>query len=118
MAEQAQSDADDRDGLQEVALDATQDPSDPSTNAPYAKLMQELKQPDAPQDPPKDGKAKVQLQPERAKLLQNLLNALPIASPSQIAKMLQVFKPQDAQTASANQGAQFSNPRPQNPTHV
>ena len=48
MAEQAQSDADDRDGLQEVALDATQDPSNPSTNAPYAKLMQELKQPDTP----------------------------------------------------------------------
>ena len=60
----------------------------------------------------------MQLQPERAKLLQNLLNALPIASQSQIAKMLKVFNPQDAQTASANQGAQFSNPRPQNPTHV
>ena len=32
MAEQAQSDADDLDGLQEVALDATQDQTDPSTN--------------------------------------------------------------------------------------
>ena len=115
MAEQAQSDADDLDGLQEVALDATQDPTDPSTNVPYAKLIQELQQPDTP---PKDGNAKVQLQPERAKLLQNLLNALPIASASQIAKMLKVFKPQDAQTASANQGAQSTNPRPQNPTHV
>ena len=77
--------------------------------------MKELNQPDTP---PKDGKAKVQLQPERAKLLQNLLNAIPIASASQIAKMLEVFKPQVAQTASANQGAQATNPRPQNPTHV
>ena len=48
MAEQAQSDADDLDGLQEVALDATQDPTDPSTNVPYAKLIQELQQPDTP----------------------------------------------------------------------
>ena len=52
MAEQAQSDADDLDGLQEVALDATQDPTDPSTTVPYAKLMQELTQPDTPQTPP------------------------------------------------------------------
>ena len=119
MAEQAQSDADDLDGLQEVALDATQDPTDPSTNVPYARLIQELKQPDtSPQTPPKDGKAKLQLQPERAKLLQNLLNAIPIASASQIAQMLQVFKPQNAQPASAGQGAQSTNPRPQNPTHV
>ena len=118
MAEQAQSDADDLDKLQEVAQDATQDPTDPSTNVPYAKLIQELQQPDTPPDPPKDGKAKLQLQPERAKLLQNLLHAIPIASASQIAQMLQVFTPQDAQTASANQGAQSTNPRPQNPTHV
>ena len=48
MAEQAQSDADDLDGLQEVPLDATQDPTDPSTKAPYAKLIQELKEPDTP----------------------------------------------------------------------
>ena len=54
MAEQAQSDADDLDGLQEVALDATQDPTDPSTNGPYAKLIQELQQPATPlpQPPP------------------------------------------------------------------
>ena len=42
MAEQAQSDADDLDGLQDVPLDAPQDPTDPSTNAPYAKLITEL----------------------------------------------------------------------------
>ena len=48
MAEQAQSDADDLDGLQEVSLDATQDSTDPPTNAPYARLIQELKQPDTP----------------------------------------------------------------------
>ena len=118
MAEQALSDADDLDGLQEISLDGTQDQADPATNAPYAKLIQELQQPDTPPQTPKDGKAKLQLQPERAKLLQNLLNAIPIASASQIAQMLQVFKPQDAQTASANQGAQSTNPRPQNPTHV
>ena len=118
MAEQAQSDADDLDGLQEVSLDATQDSTDPPTNAPYARLIQELKQPDTPQIPPKDGKAKLQLQPERAKLLQNLLNAIPIASASQIAQMLQVFKPRNAQPAAAGQGAQSTNPRPQNPTHV
>ena len=43
MEEQAQSDADDLDGLQEVSLDATQDSTDPPTNAPYARLIQELK---------------------------------------------------------------------------
>ena len=119
MAEQALSDADDLDGLQEISLDGTQDQADPATNAPYAKLIQELQQPDTPpQTPPKDGNAEVQLQPGRAKLLKNLLNAIPIASASQIAKMLQVFKPQDAQTASASQGTQSTNPRPQNPTHV
>ena len=119
MAEQAQSDADDLDGLQEISLDGTQDQADPATNAPYAKLIQELQQPDTPpQTPPKDGKAKLQLQPERAKLLQNLLNAIPIASASQIAQMLQVFKPQNAGPASAGQGAQSTNPRPQNPTRV
>ena len=57
MAEQAQSDADDLDGLQEVALDATQDPTDPSTNAPCARLIQELKEPDTPpQTPPRTAK--------------------------------------------------------------
>ena len=71
-----------------------------------------------PQTPPKDGKSKLQLQPERAKLLQNLLNAIPIASANQIAQMLQVFKPQAAQTAAASQAAQPTNPRPQNPTHA
>jgi len=83
MAEQAQSDADDLDGLQEVPLDATQDQTDPSTNPPYAKLIQELQQPDTPpRPPPEDGKPKLKIQPERAKLLQNLLNAIPIASAS------------------------------------
>ena len=56
MAEQAQSDADDLDGLQEVPLDATQDPTDPSINGPYAKLIQELKQPDTPPPDPPQGR--------------------------------------------------------------
>ena len=119
MAEQAQSDADDLGGLQEVPLDATQDPTDPATKSPYAKLIQELKEPDPPPGPPppKDGKSTPHLQPERAKLLQNLLNAIPIASASQIAQMLQVFKPQNARPASAGQGALPTNPRPQNPMY-
>ena len=64
--------------------------------------------------PPKDDKPAPQLQPERAKLLQNLLNAIPIASLDQIARMLQVSKPQNAQPAPAGQGNP-PNPRPQNP---
>ena len=48
MAEQTQSDVDDLDGLQEVPLDATQDPTDPASKAPYAKPIQELKEPDTP----------------------------------------------------------------------
>ena len=53
MAEQAQSDADDLGGLQEVPLDATQDPTDPATKSPYAKLIQELREPDTlPPRPP------------------------------------------------------------------
>ena len=52
MAEQAQSDADDLDGLQEISLDGTQDQADPATNGPYAKLIQELQQPDTPPAPP------------------------------------------------------------------
>ena len=63
--------------------------------------------------PPKEDKAPPQLQPERAKLLQDLLHAIPIASADQIARMLQVFKPQNTQPAQAGQGKN-PNPRPQN----
>ena len=59
MAEQAQSDADDLDGLQEVSLDATQNATDPPTNAPYARLIQEFKQPDTPPDPPQGRQSQV-----------------------------------------------------------
>ena len=51
MAEQAQSDAGDLDGLQDVPQDAPQDPTDPPTKKPYTRLMKELNEPDtcAPQ---------------------------------------------------------------------
>ena len=111
MAEQAQSDAGDLDGLQDGPLDAPQDPTKPPTKNPYTRLLKELNEPDTP--PPKEDKVPPQLQPERAKLLQNLLNAIPIASADQIARMLQVFKPPNAQPSQAGQGKN-PNPRPQN----
>ena len=110
MAEQAQSDAGDLDGLQDGPQDAPQDLTKPPTQDPYTRLMKELNEPDTP---PKEDKVPPQLQPERAKLLQNLLNAIPIASADQIARMLQVFKPQNAQPAQTGQGKP-PNPRPQN----
>ena len=48
MAEQAQSDAGDLDGLQDVPQDAPQDPTDPPTQNPYTRLMKELNEPDTP----------------------------------------------------------------------
>ena len=48
MAEQAQSDAGDLDGLQDVPQDAPQDPTDPPTKKPYTRLMKELNEPDPP----------------------------------------------------------------------
>ena len=110
MAEQAQSDAGDLDGLHDGPQDAPQDPAKPPTQEQYTRLLKELNEPDTP---PKDDRPAPQLQPERAKLLQNLLNAIPIASADQIARMLQVFKPQNAQPAPAGQGKP-PNPRPQN----
>ena len=115
MAEQAQSDAGDLDGLHDGPQDAAQDPTKPPTQEQYTRLMRELNEPDTP--PPKEDKAPPQLQPERAKLLQDLLHAIPIASANQIARMLQVFKPQNAQPAQAGQGKN-PNPRPQNPTYL
>ena len=111
MAEQAQSDAGDLDGLHDGPQDAAQDPAKPPTQEQYTRLIRELNEPDTP--PPKDDKEPPQLQPERAKLLQNLLNAIPIASADQIARMLQVFKPQNTQPAQAGQG-ENPNSRPQN----
>ena len=110
MAEQAQSDAGDLDGLQDGPQDAAQDPTKPPTQEQYTRLLREL---DEPTSPPKEDRAPPQLQPERAKLLQNLLNAIPIASADQIARMLQVFKPQNTQPAQAGPGKN-PNPRPQN----
>ena len=111
MAEQAQSDAGDLDGLHDGPQDAPQDPAKPPTQEQYTRLLKELNEPDTP--PPKEDKTPPQLQPERAKLLQDLLNAIPIASANQIARMLQVFKPQNTQPAQAGQGKN-PNPRPQN----
>ena len=83
MAEQAQSDAGDLDGLHDGPQDASQDPTKPPTQEQYTRLIRELNEPDTP---PKEDKVPPQLQPERAKLLQNLLNAIPIASADQIAQ--------------------------------
>ena len=110
MAEQAQRDAEDLDGLQDVALDA----ASPPPQNPLANL---LNAPDAPVTPPPTEQPAPQLQPKRAQLLQNLLNAIPIASADQIAQMLQVFAPENAQPAPAGQGAPAPAPRPQSPTY-
>ena len=48
MAEQAQSDAGDLDGLQDGPQDAPQDPTNLPTQDPYTRLMKELNEPDTP----------------------------------------------------------------------
>ena len=45
MAEQAQSDAGDLDGLQDGPQDAPQDPTKPPTQEQYTRLLRELNEP-------------------------------------------------------------------------
>ena len=117
MSEQAQRDEDERDGLLDVSLDAT-------TQRPLNLYSNLLNSPDTP--PPQEKKKKKttteqkapQLQPKRAQLLHNLLNAIPIASEEQITRMLQVFEPQNTQPASPRQGAPGPAPHPRNSTYT
>ena len=87
MAEQAQDAAQEEDQdldlLQDALLDAPVQSPQNLTPPPQVPA------PAANQPAPR-------LQPERAQLLQNLLNALPIASTDQITRMLQIFAPQNA----------------------
>ena len=48
MAEQAQSDAGDLDGLHDGPQDAPQDPAKPPTQEQYTRLLKELNEPDTP----------------------------------------------------------------------
>ena len=114
MSEQAQRDEDERDGLLDVSLDAT---TQRSQNL-YANLLNSPDTP-PPQDPRSTTEQKApQLQPKRAQLLHNLLNAIPIASEEQITRMLQVFEPQNTQPASPRQGAPGPAPHPRNSTYT
>ena len=114
MAEQAQDDADDRDVLQETPLGATA----PPPQNPLANLLIDSDTPTPPpQDPPQPaGQSAPQLKAKRAQLLQNLLNAILIASADQIARMLQVFEPQRAQPGASGRAAPPPAPPPQNQT--
>ena len=71
-----------------------------------------------PQNPRPDAKQSApQLQPERAQLLQNLLNAIPIASSDQITRMLQVFAPHNAQPSPSGHNNRAPAPHPYGPTY-
>ena len=110
MAEQAQEssqdEAQDIDLLQDALSDAPAQVPQSHTPPPQVPA------PAANQPAP-------QLQPERAQLLQNLLNAIPIASADQITRMLQVFAPQSAQVSHPSQSnpAPPPPPVPQGPTY-
>ena len=113
MAEQAQSDSDDVDVLQETPLGATS----PPPQDPYANLLNDSDTTPPPQDPPRPaGQSAPQLEAKRTQLLRNLLNAIPIASADQIARMLQVFEPQTPRPDVSGRGAPAPAPPPQNPT--
>ena len=110
MAEQAQDnlqeEAQDLDALQDALPDAPAQV--PQSNTPPSQVPAPAANQPAPQ-----------LQPERAQLIQNLLNAIPIASADQITRMLQVFAPQAAQVPQPSQinPAPPSSSRPQGRTY-
>ena len=109
MAEQAQDAAQEEDQdidlLQDAFLDAPVQPPQSGTPPPQVPA------PAANQPAPR-------LQPERAQLLQNLLNALPIANADQITRMLQIFAPQNAQLPQpSNNNPAPPPPRPQGHTY-
>ena len=103
--EQAQDGAQVLDALQDALIDA---PVQLPQNRP----------PPSPQNPhPAAEQSAPQLQAERAQLLQNLLNAIPIASSDQITRMLQVFAPHNDQPSPSGHNNRAPAPHPYGPAY-